>query len=68
MTTVSYYTNKRNKHKIIEVHNDGHYHNSVRQFLSWNNGVKNMTGDGCLHRWKIGNLKELLEDYEEVTV
>ena len=28
--------------------------------------VKNLLGDRKLHRWRKGNLKELLEDYEEV--
>lgn len=65
-TTTRIYVNKRNPHKFIEVHDDGHYHNSVRQYLSWDNGVKNKTGDGNLHRWRIGNLKELLEDYKEI--
>ncbi len=64
---VSIYRNKRNPHKFIEVRNDGHYHNYVRQYLYWpENGVKNMVGDGLLHRWRIGNLKELLEDYVAV--
>ncbi len=58
------YRNKRNENKYLEVHNDGHYHNSVRQYMKWSNGIKNFTGDGKLHRWRIGNLKELLEDYE----
>lgn len=63
---VKFYVNKRNPHKIIEVHNDGYYHNSVRQFLYWRSTqVKNHTGDGKLHRWRIGNLQELLDDYTE---
>lgn len=64
---IKYYRNLRNKHKYIEVHNDGHSHNTVRQFLYWYaTGVKNWTGDGYLHRWRKRNLDELLEDYEEV--
>ena len=63
-TKVTLYQNKRNSNKYIEVHNDGHYHNTVRQFMKWDNGVKNLTGDGKLHRWRAGNLKELLEDYK----
>lgn len=63
MTIINIYQNKRNKHKILEIHNDGHYHNSVRQFLEWPNGVKNFTGDGILHRWKKQSLNELLIDY-----
>ena len=58
------YQNKRNKNKYLEVHNDGHYHNAVRQYMQWENGVKNLLGDRKLHRWRIGNLKELLKDYE----
>jgi len=57
------YQNKRNKNKFLEIHNDGHYHNSVRQFMYWKeNGVKNMLGDKKLHRWRKKNLQELLED------
>ena len=74
MTTIKLYRNKRNENKFIEVHNDGHYHNRVRQYMEWKtrrNGVllsvvKNYTGDAILHRWRIGNLRELLTDYEEV--
>lgn len=76
MTTIKLYRNKRNPHKFIEIHNDGHYHNSVRQFMYWTHkkrGVtlsqtKNYTGDGVLHRWRKGNLDALLEDYEHVSV
>ena len=67
MTTTSYYRNKRNPNKFLEIHNDGHYHNTVRQFMYWKmNDVKNMLGDKCLHRWRIKNLSELLIDYEKV--
>ena len=67
-TTVTLFRNKRNPHKYIEVHNDGHYHNTVRQFLKWDNGVKYLVGDRKLHRWRIENLRELLEDYKEVKI
>ena len=60
------YQNKRNPNKYLEVHNDGHYHNTVRQFMKWPNGIKNVTGDRKLHRWRIANLKELLKDYKIV--
>ena len=68
------YQNKRNSNKYLEVHNDGHYHNSVRQYLQHDQKVagircgivRNYTGDGKLHRWRKENLKELLEDYREV--
>ncbi len=63
MTTITIYQNKRNSNKYLEVHNDGHYHNSVRQFLKWSNGVKYFTGDRLLHRWRRESLNELLEDY-----
>lgn len=63
MTTITIYQNKWNTNKYIEVHNDGHYHNSIRQYMKWSNGVKNFTGDSLLHRCKKKNLKELLEDY-----
>ena len=62
-TVVKVYRNKRNVNKFLEVHSDGHYHNSVKQYLEWDNGVKYETGDGRLHRWKKCNLNELLEDY-----
>lgn len=67
MITVTIYQNKRNKHKYIEVHNDGHYHNSVRQYMKWQNGVKNFMGDGILHRWRKENLHDLLKDYVKET-
>ncbi len=63
MTITTIYQNKRNENKFIEIHNDGHYHNSVRQFLQWSNGVKNFTGDRFLHRWRKADLNELLTDY-----
>ena len=63
MTTITIYRNNRNENKYIEIHNDGHYHNSVKAYLKWNNGVKNLLGDKRLHRWKRENLNELLEDY-----
>lgn len=74
MTTVTHYRNKRNPNKYIEVHNDGHYHNTVRQYMFWKyrkrgillSETKNFTGDGVLHRWRVENFRELLTDYEEV--
>ena len=76
MTTISIYRNKRNENKYIEVHNDGYYHNSVKQFMQWkkdHNGnqlakpIRNEMGDRVLHRWKKANLVALLEDYELIT-
>lgn len=65
-TTIKLYSNKRNSNKYIEVHNDGYSHNTIRQFMKWNNGVRNLLGDRKLHRWKKQNLTELLKDYEEI--
>lgn len=39
---------------------------SIKQYMAWSNGVKNLLGDKCLHRWKARDLQELLADYEEV--
>ena len=71
MTTIQVYRNRRNSNKYIEVHNDGHYHNSLKQYLYWERNVitgeplpepvKNITGDRRLHRWRKANLKELLD-------
>lgn len=66
MTTVKIYQNKENKHKYLEIHNDGYYHNSLKQFMEWENGVKNFTGDGKLHRRRKPNLIGLLADYSLV--
>ena len=76
MTTIRTFRNRRNPNKFIEVHNDGHYHNSVKQYMYWQKNVvtgeqlakpvKNFLGDRRLHRWRKANLNELLEDYEEV--
>lgn len=33
MTTIQVYRNRRNSNKYIEVHNDGHYHNSLKQYI-----------------------------------
>lgn len=78
MTKIRTYRNKRNPNKFIEVHNDGHYHNSVKQYMYWETNVitgerllksvKNLLGDRKLHRWRKANLNELLEDYEEVKI
>ena len=67
IVVIKIYRNKKNKNKYIEVHNDGYYHNAVKQYMYWTEvNVKNLLGDRKLHRWRKGNLKELLEDYEEV--
>ena len=64
MTTIYLYKNIRNPNKIIEVRDDGYSHNAVRQFMFWKeNKVKNMTGDGYLHRWRRKELDMLLKDY-----
>lgn len=77
MTTIQIFRNRRNPNKYIEVHNDGHYHNSLKQYLYRERNsvtgellqkpVKNITGDRKLHRWRKGNLNALLEDYEPIT-
>lgn len=65
MTTIKLYRNSRNEHKWLEVHEDGHGHRSVRQFIHFNaTGVVNLTGDGMLHRWRKPYLDEVLEDYD----
>lgn len=65
-TKIQIFKNKRNPHKRLEIHNDDHYHNTVRAFMEFENGVINLLRDKKLHRWKKGNLAELLEDYEEI--
>ena len=65
-TEVKTYRNKRNPNKYVEVHEDGYGHRSAKQYMEWDNGVKNELGDTNLHRWKKGNMEDLLEDYEEV--
>jgi hypothetical protein len=62
-TRVAIYQNIRNRHKYIEVHFDGYGHRTVRQFMAWDNGVKNMLGDTFLHRWRKPNFTELIYDY-----
>lgn len=65
IVVIKIYRNKKNKY--IEVHNDGYYHNTVKQYMYCTEvNVKNLLGDRKLHRWRKGNLKELFEDYEEV--
>lgn len=75
MTTIKTYRNKRNPNKYLEVHNDDHYHNSLKQYMFWSknpdgsalsNPIKNIIGDKKLHRWRKGDLNVLLEDYELV--
>lgn len=75
MTTIKTYRNKRNPNKYLEVHNDGHYHNSLKQYMFWSKNpdgtvlsdpIKNVTGDRKLHRWRKENLNMLLKDYELV--
>ena len=66
MTTITIYQNRRNEHKYLEVHNDGYYHNSVKQYMLCTDGTRNLTGDRRLHRWRNQNLIGLLEDYMPV--
>lgn len=65
-TEVKTYRNKRNSNKYLEVHEDGRGHRSVKQYMEWDNGVRNDLGDQNLHRWRKGNFDDLLEDYEEI--
>lgn len=73
---VEYYRNNRNENKYLEVHKDGHGHNTVRQFMQWNwrrNGklisyTRNYNGDCLLHRWRKENLKNLLTDYTKCAI
>ena len=66
-TEIKVYRNKRNENKYIEVHYDG-YHRTLRQYMQWKTEkgiVKNILGDGKLHRWSAKDFKSLIEDYEE---
>lgn len=66
-TEVKTYRNKRNPNKYVEVHEDGYGHRSAKQYMHWDEtDVTNPTGDGNLHRWRKGNIDDLLEDYEEI--
>lgn len=56
------YRNKRNPNKYLEVHNDGHYHNSLKQYMFWS---KNPDGavlsdpiKKCNRRQKITSLEK----------
>lgn len=60
---VRIYRNNMNENKYLEVHTDKCYHNWVRPYMSWENGVTNLLGDGNYHQYKINNLRSLLEDY-----
>ena len=80
-TTVTHYSNKRNPHKHLEVHNDGHGHRSVKQYIKHTaddlrkefpdkepyseEPIINTTGDGALHRMKKRDFTELANDYNE---
>ena len=78
MTAIQIFRNSRNLNKFVEVHNDGYYHNSVKQYMYWQKNVvtgeqlvkpvKNLLGDRKLHRLRKADLKSLLEDYEEVKI
>lgn len=62
---VMVYRNRRNPNKHMEVHDDGHGHRSMRQYMEWpEHGVKNYTGDGQLHRHSKATADEILDDYE----
>lgn len=66
---------KKSKQVSGSAYNDGHYHNSLKQYMFWSKNpdgavlsdpIKNVTGDRKLHRWRKENLNMLLEDYELV--
>ena len=59
MTTIQVYRNRRNSNKYIEVHNDGHYHNSLKQYLYWERNV--ITGEPLPEP-----VKNITEDIEEM--
>lgn len=40
MTTIQVYRNRRNSNKYIEVHNDGHYHNSLKKCTTCAEGIR----------------------------
>ena len=78
-TMMKTYRNKRNHHKYIEVNHTKCGHFYVKQYIKSDKniiltlGKKQYTGVslkrvhiGTWHRWTLRNLKELLEDYEEV--
>ena len=64
-----FYTNKRNENKHLVVHHSDCGHYTVTQFMKWGD-VVNWTGARRnrrkLRRWKVKELNELLNDYEEV--
>lgn len=64
--TITVYQNKYNNNKFIEVHNDGHRHYSVKQYMKWSSGKTSLTGDGHLHRMSKSYLTELLKDYKAI--
>lgn len=63
-TDITVLRNKQNANKYIEIHSDGYGHYSVKQYMEWSNGVKNLLGDRRLHRWYKRDLDLLKEDYE----
>ena len=64
MTEIKVYQNVRNRHKFIEVHEDGHYHRAIRQFIyNPHYGHVQLVGDGMLHRCSAHWFSELMQDY-----
>ncbi len=62
---VQIYRNNRNENKYIEVHTDKCYHKWARQYMEWKGvGVKNLLGDGYLHKYRVADMSSILEDYE----
>lgn len=58
MITIKKYANKRNPHKVLEIHCDGYGHYSFRQKV-----LGNYVGDGKLHRMNKSFLDTLIQDY-----
>lgn len=62
---ITLYQNKRNPHKFIEVKHTNDRHYMWRQYLEWNNGVKNFTtGTKLFRRYRKGNIADVINsDY-----
>lgn len=60
---IEIWRHKTNARKHLEIHKDGYYHYSVKQFILTDDGDRSYTGDRCLHRWRKKDLCELLKDY-----
>lgn len=63
------YQNRHNEHKFLEIkrYDDGHY--VWRQFMKWDNGVKNYVGSktGRFFRVSIETIKDVIMSYIWIT-